>query len=362
MTEDWHPTFDGDRLRLTLAIGEYDHVRDLCTGRIRAEGIAITPLHLPTEEIFHRFLRYREWEVSEISLAKYAALRSQGDASLIAIPVFPSRVFRHSSIYVRRDGPVRTPADLAGRRIGVPEWAQTASVYTRGLLADTYGLDLRGIGWTQAGVNQAGRMEKVRLALPDGIRLQPRPDASLDQLLCAGDLDAVLSAHPPASFEAAEASGPEVKGTGVKGPGVGGTGVGSTGITRLFADPAAEERAYYQATGIFPIMHVVVLRAAVLDRFPWVAMNLFEAFDAAKARSQARLAEYTASRVPLPWVQSSVAAAQALFGPDPFPYGVASNRATLDAFLGWAQAQGVTHRRLSPDELFARSTLSRVRV
>ncbi len=344
MTEDWHPTFDGDRLRLTLAIGEYDHVRDLCTGRIRAEGIAITPLHLPTEEIFHRFLRYREWEVSEISLAKYAAMRSQGDTSLVAIPVFPSRVFRHSSIYVRRDGPVRTPADLAGRRIGVPEWAQTASVYTRGLLTDTYGIDLRGISWTQAGVNQAGRMEKVRLALPDGIRLQPRPDASLDQLLRAGELDAVLSAHPPASFEVAgsEASGP--------------------GITRLFADPAAEERAYYQATGIFPIMHVVVLRTAVLDRFPWVAMNLLEALDAAKARSQARLAEYTASRVPLPWVQPSVAAAQALFGPDPFPYGVASNQVTLDAFLGWAQAQGVTHRRLSPAELFAPSTLSRVRV
>ena len=344
MKDDWRPTFDGDRLRLTLAIGEYDHVRDLCTGRIRAEGIAVTPLHLPTEEIFHRFLRYREWEVSEISLAKYAAMRSQGDASLVAIPVFPSRVFRHSSIYVRRDGPVRTPADLAGRRVGVPEWAQTASVYTRGLLADTYGIDLRGILWTQAGVNQAGRMEKVRLALPEGIRLQPRPDASLDQLLCAGELDAVLSAHPPASFEAA---GCEANGSG---------------ITRLFADPAAEERAYYQETGIFPIMHAVVLRAAVLDRFQWVAMSLFKAFDAAKARSQARLAEYTASRVPLPWVQPSVAAAQALFGPDPFPYGVVPNQVTLDAFLGWAQAQGVTHRRLSPAELFAPATLSQVRV
>ena len=339
MEQDWRPAFDGDRLRLTLAIGEYDHVRDLCTGHVRAEGIAITPLHLPTEEIFHRFLRYREWDVSEVSLAKYAALRSQGDDSLVAIPVFPSRVFRHSSIYIRRDGPVRTPGDLAGRRVGVPEWAQTASVYTRGLLADSYGIDLRGIAWTQAGVNQPGRMEKVRLALPDGIRLQPRPDASLDQLLRAGDLDAVLTAHPPASFEA---GGPE--------------------IVRLFADPAAEERAYYKATGVFPIMHVVALRAAVLERFPWAAMNLFEAFDAAKARSQARLAEYTASRVPLPWVQPAVAAALALMGPDPFPYGVAPNQVTLDAFLGWAQTQGVTHRRLAPNDLFAPSTLSRVRV
>jgi len=339
MAENWLPSFDGDRLRLTLAIGDYDHVGDLCAGRIRAEGIAITPLHLPTEEIFHRFLRYREWEVSEISMAKYAAMRSQGDSSLAAIPVFPSRVFRHSSIYVRRDGPVRAPADLAGRRVGVPEWAQTASVYTRGLLADTYGVDLRGIAWTQAGVNQPGRLEKVRLALPDGMRLQPRPDASLDQLLRAGELDAVLTAHPPASFEA-----------------------GDPAVIRLFADPAAEERAYFQATGIYPIMHVVVLRAAVLDRFPWVAMNLFEAFDAAKARSQARLAEYTASRVPLPWVPAAVAAAQALFGPDPFPYGLEPNRITLDAFLGWAHSQGVTGRRLAPEDLFAAETLTRVRI
>ena len=337
--DDWLPTFDGDRLRLTLAIGEYDHVRDLCTGQVRAEGIAISPLHLPTEEIFHRFLRYREWEVSEISLAKYAAMRSQGDASLVAIPVFPSRVFRHSSIYVRRDGPVREPGDLAGRRVGVPEWAQTAAVYSRGLLVDTYGIDLRDIHWTQAGVNQPGRQEKVRLALPDSLRVRPRPDASLDALLRAGELDAVLSAHPPEGFEA-----------------------GDPAITRLFADPAAVERAYYQATGIFPIMHVVVLRAAVMDRFAWVAMNLFIAFEAAKARSLARLAEYTASRVPLPWVPAQVAAAQALFGPDPFPYGLAANLPTLDAFLGWAQAQGVTERRLQPEELFAPQTLSRVRV
>jgi len=341
MTDDptnraWHPSFDGDRLRLTLAIGEYDHVRDLCTGRVPAEGLSVTALHLPTEEIFHRFLRYREWEVSEISLAKYAAMRSQGDDSLVAIPVFPSRVFRHSSIYVQRDGPVQAAADLAGRRIGVPEWAQTAAVYTRGLLADSYGIDLRGISWTQAGVNQPGRMEKVRLSLPEGIQVQPRPDASLDQLLRAGELDAVLSAHAPASFEA-----------------------GDPGIIRLFPDAAAAEQAYYQATGIFPIMHVVVLRAAVLDRFPWVAMNLFDAFDAAKARSQARLAEYTASRVPLPWVQPAVAAAKALFGADPFPYGVAPNQVTLDAFLGWAHAQGVTAGRLAPEELFAPATLSR---
>ena len=341
MTEpEWQPSFDGDRLRLTLAIGEYDHVRDLCTGRVWAHGIVITPLHLPTEEIFHRFLRYREWEVSEVSFAKYVALRSQGDSSLIALPVFPSRVFRHSSIYVRAGGAVRRPEDLAGKRVGVPEWAQTASVYTRGLLADTYGIDLRGIEWVQAGVNQPGTGGEGSPRTCPKASASPRArNSSLDAMLHAGELDAVLSAHPPDSFER-----------------------GDPAIARLFADPAAEERAYYQQTGIFPIMHVVALRAAVLDRFPWVAMNLFEAFDHAKRRSQARLAEYTASRVPLPWVPAQAAAAEALFGGDPFPYGLEPNRVTLEAFLRWADAQGVTARALRPEELFAEQTLTRVRV
>lgn len=335
----WTPVFDGGRLRLTLAIGEYDHVRDLCTGQVQADGIVVTPLFLPTEEIFHRFLRYREWEVSEVSFAKYVAMRSAGDTSLVALPVFPSRVFRHSSIYVRPGGPVRTPGDLAGRRVGVPEWAQTAAVYSRGLLADTYGVDLRSIEWMQAGVNQPGRAEKVALALPDGIRLTPRPETSLDAMLHAGEVDAVLSAHPPDSFER-----------------------GEPGIVRLFADAAAEERAYYQQTGIYPIMHVVVVRAAVLQRFAWVAMNLFKALDVAKTRSQRRLSEYTASRVPLPWVPAAVAGAQALFGPDPFPYGLEPNRVTLEAFLRWAHAQGVTRRSMTPEELFAPETLSHVRI
>ena len=335
----WTPVFDGDRLRLSLGIGEYDHVRDLCSGQVRADGITIAPLFMPTEEIFHRFLRYREWEVSEVSFAKYVAMRSLGDTSLVALPVFPSRVFRHSSIYVRPDGPVRVPADLAGRRVGVPEWAQTAAVYSRGLLADSYGVDLHGIAWMQAGVNQPGRAEKVKLALPEGLRVTPRPDTSLDAMLHAGEVDAVLSAHPPDSFEA-----------------------GDPGIVRLFADPAAEERAYYRQTGIFPIMHVVVVRSAVLQRFPWAAMNLFVAFDEAKRRSQYRLAEYTASRVPLPWVPAQVAEAKALFGADPFPYGLEPNRVTLEAFLRWAHVQGVTQRAMVPEELFAPETLTRVRV
>ncbi len=153
---------------LTLAISDYDHVRDLVSGAVVPEGLDLVPVELAVEEIFFRAVKFREWDVCEMSMAKYVALRSQGDASMVAIPVFPSRLFRHSSIYVRRDGPVREPRDLVGRKVGLPEWAQTAAVYSRGFLAHQFGVPLRDIEWVQAGVNEPGRAEKVELNLPQG--------------------------------------------------------------------------------------------------------------------------------------------------------------------------------------------------
>jgi len=188
-------------LPLTMAMSGYDHVRDLTTGATQVEGVELTTLTLPVEEIFYRFLRYREWHVSELSFAKYIALRAAGDDSIRAIPVFPSRVCRHSSIFVRPDGP-REPAQLAGARIGVPEWAQTAAVYTRSLLVHEWGIPLRDVHWVQAGVNEPGRHEKVALNLPEGVALSQEPDRSLDEMLQAGDLDAVFSAHPPGELRA----------------------------------------------------------------------------------------------------------------------------------------------------------------
>jgi 4,5-dihydroxyphthalate decarboxylase len=325
-------------LALTMAMSRYDHVRDLTTGVTRVEGVELTTLTLPVEEIFYRFLRYREWHVSELSFGKYIALRAAGDDTIRAIPVFPSRVCRHSSIFVRPDGP-REPAQLAGARIGVPEWAQTAAVYTRSLLVHEWGIPLRDVHWVQAGVNQPGRHEKVRLNLAEGVTLSQEPDRSLDEMLHAGDLDAVFSAHPPASFER-----------------------GDPGIVRLFPDYEPVEREYVTRTGIFPIMHVVVIRADVLDRDPWVAQNLFSAFAAAKEASLGRLAEMTASRVPLPWVPERLAEMRGLIGPDPWPYGVEPNRVTLDAFARYAHEQGVASRRLEPEELFVPQVLGEYRV
>jgi 4,5-dihydroxyphthalate decarboxylase len=336
----WTPTFTPDgRLALTLAVSEYDHVRDLASGAVRPQGIALGVLSYPVEEIFHRFTRYREWEVSEMSMGKYSSLVSQGDRTMAAIPVFPSRVFRHSSIYVRRGGAVRAPQDLRGKRVGLPEWAQTAAVYTRGMLVHEWGVPLDAVDWVQAGVDEPGRQEKVELKLPHGVRLATRPDSSLDRLLREGEIDAVMSAHALPSFEARHPD-----------------------IVRLFPDYRPVEEAYFRKTGIYPIMHVVALKAEVLARFPWVATNLLEAFEAAKARSLARSREITASRFPVPWIAEIADRAQELFDGDPMPYGIEANRTTLEAFLRFAHEQGVCHTALKPEDLFPAEVRTTFRV
>jgi 4,5-dihydroxyphthalate decarboxylase len=317
-------------LLLTLAIGEYDHVRDLLTGEVEVQGIDLTCLRFSVEETFFRFARYREWDVSEFSLAKYCSLRASGEDSITAIPVFPSRSFRHSAIFVRPDGPVDDPAALAGGRIGIPEWTQTATVYARGALQHAYSLDLKAIEWFQGGVNQPGRIEGITLATPEGFSLTPVPDRTLAEMLLAGELDAVIAAHPPTEFE---------QGTGR--------------VVRLFSNYRAVEEAYYRDTGIFPIMHVVALRADVLAEHPWVAMNLYTAFREAKRRSLERALDANAPKYPIPWSPYNAARAQEVFGTDFWPYGIEENRTTLDAFLGYAYEQGACARRLEPEALFA---------
>jgi 4,5-dihydroxyphthalate decarboxylase len=326
------------RLPLTLAISEYDHVADLMNGRVTAEGIDLTCLTLQIEEIFFRLLNYREFDISEISFAKYASLISQGDESLTAIPVFPMRIARHSSIYVRRDGPVQQPADLKGCRVGLPEWAQTAAVYSRGFLVHQYGMDLSSIEWLQAGVDQAGRKEKVNLKLPSGVKVTSIPDKSLSDMLVSGEIDAAFSAHPPACFRD-----------------------GHPNIRRLFEDFMEVERRYVQETGIFPIMHTVVIRKELVDRNPWIAMNLLKAFEEAKRRSIAR-ALFVGSCFPIPWGYELARQAKNLLGQDYWPYGIDANRPTLNAFLEYAYEQGVCHRQLEVEQLFPRQVQKRVRV
>lgn len=328
-----------DKLPLSFAVSPYDHVSDLIEGGVSAEGLDIRPIVLGVEEIFYRALKYQEFDACELSMGKYIWLTSKNDPTFSGIPVFPSRVFRHSSIYVLRDGTLKTIEDLRGKRVGIPEWAQTAAIYTRGMLVHQYGFTLQEIFWVQAGVNQPGRDEKAELLLPDGVRIERVRDKSLNQMLLAGEVDAVMSAHSPEAFEH-----------------------GDPRVVRLIADYQPVEQAYFEQTGVFPIMHIIAIKRSVLERDPWVARSLYKALEEAKERSLKRSIEATASRFPIPWSFYHAEKARAIFGDDPFPYGIEPNRTTLEAFALFSYEQGVAHRHIDIEELFFPSMRSSVRV
>ena len=318
-------------LSLSVALTNYDHVRDVLSGEVRAQGVELVPLELPIEEIFYRFTRFREWQLSEMSFGKVVALLSDERPDIIALPVFVSRVFRHSAIYLPEGSSIRTPQDLEGRRVGIPEWSQTAGIYVRGMLAHEYGVDLAKIEWIQAGVREPGRIEKVELRLPAGLKIQREAQKTLVAMLAAGELDAVMSAREIAA-------------------------------PRLFKDYRAVEAEYWKKTRIFPIMHVLVLKRDAYEANRWIAMNLFKAFDEARRRSLARVREFGISHLPLPWVPNHVQHWRELAGDDFWPYGIEPNRPTLEAFFQYAYEQGVAKKRLRMEDVFAPETREQFRI
>lgn len=328
------------QIPLTLAISPYDHIDDLANGRVAPEGIDLTVLtDMRVEEIFYRFIVNREWDISEMAMGKYVAMRAQDDDSLIGIPVFPSRIFRHAAMFVRRDGPVKAPSDLRGRTIGVPEWAQTAAIYSRAVLAHEYGVDLRSVKWVQAGVDQPGRAEKVQIKLPEGFQLVRRPDATLNDMLLSGEIDCVLSAQAPACFDQ-----------------------GHPNMRRLIENFVEVEADYYKRTGILPIMHVVAMRRDVFERTPWIAGNLLKAFEESKRRSVERLSHATHQLYPMQWCFDYMRRLHEIFGENHWPYGIEANRKTLEAFLLYAYEQGVCARQLTIEEIFPKQVQSSFRV
>ncbi len=312
------------KLQLTIATSEYDHVTDIMTGKVPVEGIDINYLNFEIEEIFYRFTLNREWEVSEMSMAKFVAQVAGDRPDILGLPIFPSRVFRLSNIYTRKDSGITKPEQLKGKKVGTPEWAQTASVYTRGYLVDDVGLKLRDIDWYQAGVNQPGRVEKVKLNLPEGVKVTPVPEKSLGEMLVNGDVDAIMSAHPPEVFEK-----------------------GHPNLVRLFPDYQKAEDEYYQRTKIFPIMHIIAIRKDVVEKNPWVAVNLFTAFEKAKDRSIYRAMEMTASRFPIPWAADYAEKRAKVFGTRLFPL---RHRAQPPHARGLPQMDLRAGRRLAPSQ------------
>jgi 4,5-dihydroxyphthalate decarboxylase len=317
------------KLQISLAISDYDHVRDFVSGRVSAEGLDINFQILPTPEIFDRATRDQEWDVSEMSLGKWTGMFSQGDDSLVPIPVFPSRVFRHSAIYVRTGSGVDTLAKLKGKRVGDPDFAHTAGIYARGYLMHDVGLKLDEIEWVQAGTNRPGRHENLDINLPPSVKRVSVPDKTLDDMLLAGEIDAILSAIPPKSFVA-----------------------GNPDMVRLVPNHVEVEAEYFRRTGIFPIMHFVTIQRALFERHKWMAVNLYRAFEEAKERSIARIRNMMISHFPLPWNPDNARRATEMFGADIWPYGVDPNRKTLEAFLTYTLEQGVAHRPVTLDEVF----------
>ncbi|HUY20126.1 MAG TPA: hypothetical protein VMV15_12950 [Candidatus Binataceae bacterium] len=323
-----------NRVRVSIAISDYDHVRDLADGIVQPEGIELVRLNFTVEEIFWRFSRSREWDVSEMSFANYVALITRGDDTITAIPVFPSRVFRTSAFYLRADGGIRTPDELGGKRVGVPEWIETAGVYARGYLAHHCGVPLSAIEWYQGGLREPGRTEKMKYEAPRGVKVTHLERQTLEAMLEAGELDAILTATQPSIYRADNPS-----------------------IVR-FANHRALEEDYFRATGVLPAMHLVAIKREVLRQNPWIAMNLYQAFEEAKRRSIHRMFEITASRVPIVWHFVAAEESKKFFPGEYWPYGIEPNRKTLEAFLQYAYEQGVAARLLQPEELFAREVQS----
>ena len=267
-----------------------------------------------------------------MSSAKYVSLRSSGDDSVQAIPVFTSRLFRHSCIYVRTDK-IKAPSDLVGARVGIPSWSMTAGVFARGLLSDSYGVRPQDIAWIQAGLDRPGRSEPIRLpSLPDGVSIVSNQKDTLEGMLWSGELDAVISPAVPESFDRSSQTG--------------------GAIGRLFPDSAEAEREYYKETGVFPIMHLVVIRRDVAAAHPWLATNLYRAFEVAKRRFFARVVDIAASRLPIPWIDDHLASVRRILGDDPWPYGVEPNRVALEALLRYSREQGLLAGDITVDELF----------
>lgn len=326
-------------VKLTIATSDYDHFRDLRLGLVRPEGIDVTWLTLGHHEIFSRFTFNREWDVSELSFAKFSAQVTRSDSDIIGLPVFASRLFRFASFYVNKKSGIKTAADLKGKRIGVPEWAHTAALWMRGWLMHEGGVPLSEIEWVQAGTNEAGRIEKVELTLPKGVTLRPEPEKTLSDMIASGELDCVIIARPPDCFRQ-----------------------GHPDVVRLFPDFEDIERRYYQETRVYPIMHVIALRKALLAENPWIARNLLNAFEESKRRSLERLFDPAVSRYPVPWLTNYVRRTAEAFGGDPFPYGIEPNRPTLELFLRYCHEQGIAHRLAAPEEIFPPGIMASVRV
>ena len=316
-------------LKLSIATTDYDHFRDFRLGEVRAQGIDHNWLNLGHHECFARFTANREFDVAELSFAKFSTQVTRPDSDVIGLPVICSRLFRFSSFYVNKNSKIKTVADLKGKRIGSPEWAHSAAVYMRGWMHNEMGVELTDVEWVQAGANSPGRKEKVELNLPEGVNLIRINDKSLSELLATGEIDCAIIARPPTCFLE-----------------------GHPDVERLFPDYIEMEEDYYERTKVWPIMHIIAMRRQILDENPWVARNLLNAFQESKRRSIERLLDPAVSRYPVPWLATYARKMRDMFHGDLFPYGIEENRPTWEQMALYTYQQGIAHRQFKPEDIF----------
>lgn len=327
------------KLSLSVAVRDYDRTRPMSDGEVQIDGVDPVFMALPPEEIFFRAFRRAEFDICELSMSSYTVKTAQGDCPYVGVPAFVSRTFRHTAIYVRTDR-IKTPADLKGKKVGVPEYQLTANVWARAILQDDHGVKPSDIHWLRGGLAEAGRLEKIPITLPKDVKLEDIPaDRTLSDMLESGEIDGVIAPRVPTPFEQ-----------------------GHPHVGWLFPDPVAAAKDYFKRTGIFPIMHLIGVRRELAERHPWLPAAVFKAFAQAKAIALRKLSDTSSTKVTLPFVEERLLEARALMGEDFWSYGAEENRKTLETFLRHHHAQGLSPRRVKVEELFHPATLETFKV
>lgn len=322
-----------NKLNLSVAIGDYDRTRPLIDGAVRIDGVDPVFMTLSPEEIFFRAFRSAEFDISELSLSSFTVKTAQNDCPYVGIPIFLSRAFRHTAIYVRTDR-IKKPEDLKGKRIGLPEYQLTANVWARAILQDDYGVKPSDVTWIRGGIEEPGRPEKIKLNLPPDVKLENAPEGkTISGMLAAGEIDGFIAPRPPSVAE------------------------DNPNIGWLFPDPTAAAKDYYKRTGIFPIMHLVGIKRTLVEKNPWLPAAVTKAFEQAKSAALVHLSDTSATKVTLPFVEEQLKAARELMGKDFWSYGVSANRKMLETFLRHHHSQGLSSRLVAVEELFHPTTL-----
>jgi 4,5-dihydroxyphthalate decarboxylase len=316
-----------------VAVGNYDRVRPMIDGAVQIDGVDPVFMTLPPEEIFFRAFRGQDFDICELSMSSTTVKTAAGNCPYVGVPAFVSRAFRHNSIWVRTDR-IKSPADLKGKRVGLPEYQLTACVWARVMLEDDYGVKPSDITWVRGGIEDPGRPEKITIKLPDGVRMEDAPEGStISQLLERGEIDGFIAPRVPSL-----------------------AGRSSPNVGMLFPDPIAASKDYFKRTGIFPIMHITGIRRSLVEQHPWLPAAVFKAFSQSKEKCLEALEDTAATKVTLPFVEDQLRLAREFMGHDFWSYGLEANRKVLETFLRFHHKEGLSSRLVAPEELFHPST------